>query len=86
MENNFKLKTKKQNKMEAIDIEVRIDRKVDVTVHIGDVIDCINEAPMRKRWNYIAQIINGIQLDLYDTTDKERALIKKYLTDKLALF
>jgi len=72
--------------METIDIEIRIDRKVDVTVHVGDVIEGINEAPMKKRWNYIAQIINGVQLDLFDTTDEQRAIIKKYLTDKLSLF
>ena len=73
-------------KMETIDIEVRIDRKMDVTVHIADVIEGINEAPMKKRWNYIAQIINGVQMDLSDTTDEQKTIIKKYLTDKLSLF
>lgn len=72
--------------METIDIEVVIDRKVDVTVYISDVIEGINEAPMKKRWNYIAQIINGVEMDLSDTTDEQRAIIKKYLADKLSLF
>ena len=73
-------------KMETIDIEVRIDRKMDVTVHIADIIEGINEAPMKRRWNYISQIINGVQIDLSDTTDEQKAIIKKYLTDKLSLF
>lgn len=72
--------------METIDIEVRIDRKVDVTIHIEDVIEGINEVQMKKRWNYIAQIINGVQIDLSDLTDEQKAIIKKYLTDKLSLF
>lgn len=72
--------------METIDIEVRIDKKMDVTVNIADVIEAINEAPMQKRWNYIAQIINGVQLNLSDLTEEQRAIIKKYLTDKLSLF
>ena len=72
--------------MESINIEVRIDRKVDVTVHIADVIEGINEAPMKKRWNYISQILNGVQVDLSETTEEQRAIIKEYLSKKLSLF
>lgn len=72
--------------MDTIDIEVKIDRKVEVTVHVADVIQAINDASMKNIWNYIAQIINGIQMDLSDTTEYQRSIIKKYLTDKLALF
>ena len=72
--------------METIDIEVRIDRKVDVTVHIADVIAEINEAPMTVRWNYISQIINGVQMDLSDLTEEQKSILKKYLTNKLSLF
>lgn len=72
--------------METIDIELEINRKVDTTVHIADVIEGINNAPITRRWNYIAQIIKGVELDLADTTDEQKALIKKYLIDKLKLF
>lgn len=72
--------------METIDIELRIDKKVDVTVHISDVIEGINEAAMVRRWNYVSQIINGVQLDLSDTTHEQKAIIRKYLSDKLRLF
>jgi hypothetical protein len=75
-------------KMETIHIEIeaKINRSVEVTIPIADVIEGINEAPMIKRWNYIAQIINGVQTDLSDTTDEQKAMVKKYLTDKLSLF
>jgi len=72
--------------METIEIEVKIDQKVDVHVPIDEVIEGINEAPMTRRWNYIARLINGVQMDLSDTTDEQKAIIKKYLTDKLLLF
>lgn len=72
--------------METIDIEVKIDRKVDVTIHIADVIEGINEAPMKKRWNYIAQIINGVQLNLSDLTEEQKTIVKNYLKNKVALF
>ena len=72
--------------METIEIEVRIEREIDVTINISDVIDGINETPMIKRWVYVANIINGVQMDLSDTTDEQKAIIKKYLTDKLKLF
>ena len=74
------------NEMETIEIEVRIDRKVNVTVHIADVIDEINNVPMKTRWNYISQIINGVQMDLSDLTEEQKSIIKKYLTNKLSLF
>ena len=72
--------------METIDIELKIDRKVDVTVHIADVIDGMNNVPMKTRWNYIAQIINGVQMDLSDLTEEQKSILKKYLTNKLSLF
>ena len=49
-------------------------------------INGINDCEMKRRWNYIAQIINGVQLNLSDLTDEQKAIIKKYLSDKLVLF
>lgn len=69
-----------------LDIEVKVDTKVDVGIHIADVIGGINDVPMKNRWNFIAQIINGVHLNLTDTTDEQKEVIKKYLTDKLKLF
>lgn len=72
--------------METIEIEIRIDKKMDVSVHIEDVIAGINEAPIKRRWHYIAQLLNGVQVDLSDLTVEQKALVKKYLSDKLSLF
>ncbi len=71
---------------ETIDVDVRIDQTVNVDLHISDVVAGINNAPMKRRWNYIASIINGIEVDLSEMTDEQKAVIKKYLTDKLNLF
>ena len=73
-------------KMETINVELRLDHKVDIDVRLDDVIDGINSCEMKRRWNYIALILNDVQLNLSDLTDEQKAIIKKYLTDKLSLF
>ena len=72
--------------METINVELRLDHKVDIDVRLDDVIDGINSCEMKRRWNYIALILNDVQLNLSDLTDGQKAIIKKYLTDKLSLF
>lgn len=72
--------------METINVELRLDHKVDIDVRLDDVIDGINSCEMKRRWNYIALILNDVQLNLSDLTDEQKAIIKKYLNDKLSLF
>ena len=72
--------------MEKIEVELHVDRKFDIEVEIGDVLDAINALPMKRRWNYIAFILNGCSVDLSDLTDDQKQIIKKYLNDKLTLF
>ena len=72
--------------METINVELRLDHKVDIDVRLDDVIDGINDCEMKRRWNYIAQIINGVQLNLSDLTAEQKGIIKQYLSDKLVLF
>jgi len=72
--------------METINVELKLDHKIDIDVRIDDVIDGINDCEMKRRWNYIAQIINGVQLNLSDLTDEQKAMIKAYLSYKLVLF
>lgn len=72
--------------METINIELKLDRKIDIDVRLEDVIDGINNCEMKRRWNYIAQIINGVQLNLSDLSEEQKTIIKKYLIDKLSLF
>lgn len=72
--------------MDTIEIEVRIDRKIDCSVPIADLIEGINELPIKRRWNYIAQIINGVELELSELTDEQKGIIKNYLTKQMSLF
>jgi hypothetical protein len=72
--------------METINVELRLDRKVNIDIRIDDVIDSINRCEMKRRWNYIALILNDVQLNLSDLTDEQKAIIKKYLNDKLSIF
>lgn len=72
--------------METINVELRLDHKVDIDVRIDDVIDSINSCEMKRRWNYISLILNDVQLNLSDLTAEQKAIIKKYLNDKLSLF
>lgn len=72
--------------METINVELKLNHKVDIDVDLFDVIDAINNCEIKNRWNYIAQIINNVQLNLSDLTDEQKAIIKKYLTNKLSLF
>lgn len=72
--------------METINVLLRLDHKVDIDVKLDDVIDGINSCEMKRRWNYIALILNDVQLNQSDLTNEQKAIIKKYLTDKLSLF
>jgi hypothetical protein len=72
--------------METIDIEIEIDRKVEITVHLSDVIGGINELSIKKRWNYITQILNEIEVNSSELTEEQKRKVKEFLTKKLALF
>lgn len=72
--------------MDAINIEIKLDQKLDIEVDLGEVIEGINNCVMKKRWNYIALILNEVSLNVSDLTDDQKELIKNYLTNKLSLF
>lgn len=72
--------------MDTITVELKIDRSIDIDLRIDDIIDGINQCAMKKRWNYISKIINGVHLNLSDLTHEQKQVINKYLSDKLSLF
>lgn len=72
--------------MEKIEVEIKINETVRVDIDVEDVIDAMNELEMKKRWNFIGQILNGVQMDLSSMTDEQKNIIKKYLTNRLELF
>jgi hypothetical protein len=72
--------------MERINIEITLDHKVDIDIKIDDIIDGINNCEMKRRWNYIAQIINYVHLSASELTDEQKTIVKNYLESKIKLF
>ena len=72
--------------METLEIEIHIDKKIDVDIRLDEIVGAINDCEIKKRWNYIAQILNAVQLSLSDLTEEQKSVVKKYLNDKLLLF
>lgn len=72
--------------MNTIRTEVKIDDRIFVDVDITDIIDSINTMSMTDRWNYIAQIINDVQLNISDLTDHQKLTVYNYLRSKSSLF
>lgn len=71
---------------ETVNIELQINKTIDVDVRIDEIIDGINYLDMKKRWNYIAQILNGINTNLSELTNEQKELVKRFLNTKLELF
>ena len=72
--------------MKTLEIEIHIDKKIDVDIRLDEIVDAINDCEIKKRWDYIAQILNAVQLSLSDLTEEQKSVVKKYLNDKLLLF
>lgn len=70
---------------ETISVEVLVNKRIDVDVRLDEVIDGINNCEMKRRWNYIAQLLNGISLDATDLTDDQKLIVEGYLENKLSL-
>lgn len=71
--------------METIQIEVNISRKLDIDVGLEEIIDGINSCKMHRRWNYIASILNEVDLNSSELTDEHKKIIKTYLSNKLKI-
>ncbi len=69
--------------METVNVEVRVNQKVDVDVELYLVIDSINELPITKRWNYVASIINSLPLETNEMTLEQKQITKRYLLTRL---
>jgi hypothetical protein len=72
--------------METINVELKLDHKIDIDVRLDDVIDGINSFEMKRRWNYVALILNNIELNKSELTPEQEGIIKGYLSDKLLIF
>lgn len=72
--------------METIQVEVKIEKRVDVDVNIYEIIDSIALLPMKRKWSYLAMILNHISVDISDLTEEQKETVKKFLEDKQKLF
>jgi hypothetical protein len=68
---------------EKIEVEVRINKLVDVEVDLYDIIDKINNLPNLRKWNYVGYILSQVNLDLSETTEEQKNIIKDFLEKKL---
>jgi len=73
--------------MEITVQDVDISRKIDVNVHLDDVLEAINELEIKYRYNYVAKIINGVSTDDISNLDESQIeLVTKYLRKELNKF
>jgi hypothetical protein len=71
---------------ETINVEVRVNKLVDADVQLYDVIDTINNLPNLRKWNYVAYILNNLELNISEINEEQREIIKKFLGQKLNKF
>lgn len=67
-------------------IEVAINDTVFVEASTTQIVESINELSMPERWNYLAQILNGIYSKKDDLSDKQKQIVKEFLEEKLKIF
>lgn len=72
--------------METIKVEVKIEQRVDVDVNVYEIIDAIGMLPMKRKWSYLAMILNQISVDISNLTEEHKETVKKFLEDKQKLF
>ena len=77
---------KKNKNMDTIEIEVKVNTTIDVPLGIGFIINQINVMPITRRWNVIANILNGIESPITELNDEQREIIKMFLAKKIELY
>lgn len=71
---------------DTIEFEVEVNKKVDVNIHVVDIIEAINNSKMTTRWSSVASLLNGIEADVSDLTDEQKLVVIKFMKEKLMLF
>ena len=69
-----------------MNLEIHIDKKLDFDIDVSEVVDAINQMEMKNRWNYLANLINNIDLNSKDLIDEHKQIVINYLKNKLEIF
>ncbi|MEM1339802.1 MAG: hypothetical protein AAGF96_18725 [Bacteroidota bacterium] len=70
--------------MDMIKVITKIEKELPVAVDVSDFVHALNELPIQSRINYIAKILNGVQLYEYNALNKDQLeLVKGYFLSRL---
>jgi RNase adaptor protein for sRNA GlmZ degradation len=72
--------------LNEIEVEVKINQTANVMIDIALVIDAINNLELKHRWNYVAQILSKLQLNLSELDSSQKIIIRRFLENRLELF
>lgn len=51
---------------EMVQIEVSVNEKLEVDVHVSDILYAVNRLPLLKKWNVIGNLISHLRLSKKD--------------------
>ena len=61
-------------------ITAQVDSEFEIDILISDVIDGINGVRIVQRWNYLAELLEGIQVEEIESlSDEQKGIIRNYL-------
>ncbi len=69
-----------------LELNIRIDRAVDLKVDEEDVVEAINGLPILKRWNVVARLLNELETDTGALNKEQLDIIRGFLERKLDEF
>ncbi len=70
--------------MDKLQVITKLDTEIPVDVDIADLIHILNEMPIAIRINYIAKILNGVNIYDYNALGKDQLeLVKGYFLSRL---
>ena len=72
--------------LNEIEVEVKINQTANVMIDIGLVIDAINNLELKHRWNYVAQILSKLQLNLSELDSSQKIILRRFLENRLEMF
>jgi hypothetical protein len=70
-----------------ITVIAEVKKEVEINVHLDDVINKMNEINMVARWNYVAKILNGLNVDdINSLSNEQKKTVGSYLSKQSVRF